>query len=134
VRFLLADDPTDQTINRPVFATVRYLLRRRLELRRPLTFIDATNTTRYERRPWIRLAHLHDADIEAVFFDTPIDICKRRNRQRDRFVPEWAIDNLAARLVHPALTEGFTAVTVLRASEDRPAGGVQPPAAAHSGN
>ena len=48
---MLADDATDQTIHGEVFATLRYLLRRRLELRRPLTFVDATNITRRERRP-----------------------------------------------------------------------------------
>ena len=35
VRGLLADDVTDQSIHREVFATVRYLLRRRLALARP---------------------------------------------------------------------------------------------------
>ena len=35
LRFVLADDETDQTIHAEVFATMRYLLRRRLELRRP---------------------------------------------------------------------------------------------------
>ena len=35
---------------------IRYLLRRRLDLQRPLTFIDATNITRRERRPYIQMA------------------------------------------------------------------------------
>ena len=46
LRFLLIDDETNQTIHREVFATYANLLRRRLELARPLTFIDATNLTR----------------------------------------------------------------------------------------
>ena len=65
VRFLLSDDPTNQLIHGTVFATVRYLLRRRLELGRPVTYIDATNLTRQERRPYIKLAQWYDAAVEA---------------------------------------------------------------------
>jgi len=50
IRLQLADDETDQTIHGRVFATVRYLLKQRLDLRRPVTFIDATNLTRRDRR------------------------------------------------------------------------------------
>lgn len=114
IRFLLADDASDQTIHRPVFATLRYLVRRRLELGRPVTYIDATNLTVGERRSYIKLAHLFGARVEAVFFDTPIEICKQRNRNRERVVPEWAIDSLAARLVAPTTAEGFNSVTVYK--------------------
>ncbi|MGA3019708.1 MAG: AAA family ATPase [Bryobacteraceae bacterium] len=40
IRGLLADDETDQTIHDRVFQTVRYLLRQRLEMGRPVTYID----------------------------------------------------------------------------------------------
>jgi len=36
VRGLLADDPTDQSIHARVFRVMRYLLRQRLEIGRPL--------------------------------------------------------------------------------------------------
>ena len=113
IRYLLMDDPADQTIHGQVFGTMRYLLRRRLELRRPVTYVDATNITRRERRAWIKLANLYDADAEAIFFDTPIEICKARNANRKRVVPEWAIDLLASRLTVPTIEEGFVAVTVI---------------------
>ncbi|HYO82978.1 MAG TPA: AAA family ATPase [Bryobacteraceae bacterium] len=113
VRFLLTDDPADQTVHGQVFGTLRYLLRRRLELRRPVNYVDATNITRRERRAWVKLAQFHDADAEAVFFDTPVELCKQRNRGRKRVVPEWAIDMLASRLVRPSLDEGFVAVTTI---------------------
>lgn len=116
IRFLLSDDPTNQTINRLVFATVRYLLRRRLELRRPVTFVDATNITRGERRSYIRFAQNYDARVEAVYFDTSPDLCKERNRSRERVVPEWVIDAMAARLTTPGLNEGLDSVTIYSAS------------------
>jgi predicted kinase len=114
IRRWLADDPTIQAIHRRVFATVRYLLRHRIELRRPYTFIDSTNLTRKERRPYIKIAELYDCDIEAVFFDVPIDVCQARNAARDRVVPEQAIADMARRLSPPALDEGFTSITVQR--------------------
>ena len=114
LRYLLADDESDQTIHADVFATLRYLLRRRLELSRPRTFIDATNLTPRERRPYIKLALEYGFRPEAMLFDTPVEICKLRNQARPRKVPERVIDMLAARLVPPHLSEGFKAVTVFR--------------------
>ncbi|MBC8166342.1 MAG: ATP-binding protein [Bryobacteraceae bacterium] len=112
IRFLLSDDAANQLIHGPVFATGRFLLRKRLGLRRPVTYIDATNATRHERRTWIQLAQMFDARVEAIFFDTPLDLCKQRNRNRARVVPEWAMDALASRLTAPSLDEGLEAITV----------------------
>lgn len=120
IRYLLSDDETDQTIHRAVFATVRYLLRRRLELNRPVTYVDATSLTPGERRSYIRLAEVYDAAAEAVFFDTPVEICKERNRRRARKVPEEVIDLLASRLIPPSVAEGFASVTVYSAKAAAP--------------
>lgn len=120
LRLLLSDDATNQNIHRIVFATLRYLLRRRLELRMPVTFVDATNLTPHERRGYIRIAQSYDAHVDAVFFDTPAEVCKERNRGRDRVVPEAAIDMMAARLRPPCLEEGFDQVTVYHAASSSP--------------
>jgi predicted kinase len=114
VRFLLGDDENDQTIHADVFATARYILRRRLQLRRPLTILDATNLSRRERRPYIKTAQLYDCQVEAMFFDTPVEICKARNRGRERVVPDDIIDVMAGRLRTPTIDEGFDVVTVYR--------------------
>src|SRR5580658_7695345 len=79
IRLQLADDETDQTIHARVFATVRYLVRQRLELGRPVTYVDATNLTRRDRRPFINLARELGADIESLYFDVPLAVCKARN-------------------------------------------------------
>jgi predicted kinase len=114
MRFLLADDHNDQTIHGEVFATMRYLLRRRLQLRRPLTCVDATNLTRRERRAYIKTAQLYDCQIEAMFFDTPVEVCKERNRVRTRIVPDDVIDAMAQRLNVPTIEEGFDIVMAYR--------------------
>jgi predicted kinase len=115
IRLTLADDPTIQTIHHRVFATLRYLLRQRLDLQRPLTFIDSTNLTRKERRPYIKIADLYDCDVEAVYFDIPLELCMARNRTRPRIVPDEAIVDMIRKLVPPSTDEGFNRITIVTA-------------------
>lgn len=114
VRHLLADDLTDQTIHARVFRTVRYLVRQRLAIRRPVTYVDATHLTPEERQPYIKIANRCPCTVEALFFDVPLEVCLERNRTRARVVPEGAIEMMAAKLVPPTMGEGFSRVTVLR--------------------
>ena len=119
-RALLIDDPANQNIHSRVFFTIRYLLRQRLELRRPVTYIDATNLTRKERRAYIKTADLYDADIEAILFDTPVEICIERNARRGRMVPEQAIQEMSQKLRRPDFDEGFCRITVIGTARTRP--------------
>ena len=111
IRRWIADDPSNQLIHRQVFRTVRYLVVQRLEAGRPVTYVDATSLTPWERRPYIRLGQLYDCEVEAVFFDVPVEVCIARNRFRERMVPEDAIRGLARKLIPPSPSEGFSAVT-----------------------
>ncbi len=114
VRGLLADDPTDQSIHYRVFRLLRFLVTERLAIGRPVTYVDATHLTPRERRPYIRLGELYGCDVEAVFFDVPLDVCRERNRRRNRVVPEEALEKMALKLVPPSAAEGFSRITVLR--------------------
>lgn len=114
LRQLLADDETDQTIHARVFATIRYLLRQRISLGRPVTYVDATHLTPAERRPYIVMAERLGFRVEALFFDVPPEVCKQRNRTRPRVVPDEVIDAMAARLVRPSRAEGFARVWVIK--------------------
>ena len=114
IRGLLADDETDQSIHREVFATLRYLLRRRLALLRPVTYLDATHLTVRERRPYVKMGQLYGCAVEAVFFDVPLEVCRKRNRGRRRMVPEDVLERMAAKLMPPTIEEGFSAITVVR--------------------
>jgi predicted kinase len=113
IRRWLADDETDQTIHDRVFQTLRYLLRHRLAIGRPVTYIDATNLTPQERAPYIGIGKSYGCDLEAVFFDVPLEVCQARNARRRRVVPEDALAKMAAKLVPPSLEEGFSRVTVV---------------------
>lgn len=115
LRFLLADNPTEQGHQDIVFVALRYLLRLRLKIGRPVTCIDATNLTAGEREPYIHIAENYGAKIEAIFFDVPLEVCSERNRARSRVVPEDAMLRLAAKLAPPTLAEGFTKITTVYA-------------------
>jgi predicted kinase len=114
IRRLLADDETDQSINHRVFQTLRYLLRQRIAAGRPITYIDATNLTPEERRPYIVIGKRCGSEVEALFFDVPLDVCMARNAQRQRVVPEEAMLKLAGKLQAPSLEEGFQRIGVIR--------------------
>src|SRR5271157_5466799 len=111
IRRLLADDERDQTIHERVFQTLRYLLRQRLEIGRPVTYIDATNLRPEERQPYIEMGREFGCEVEAVWFDVPLAVCLARNAGRDRVVPEAAMVEMAGRLAPPSVEEGFSKVT-----------------------
>lgn len=111
IRVLLADDVTDQTIHKQVFGTVRFLLKQRLAIGRPVTCIDATHLTPWERRPYLRLPGCR---VEAVYFDVPIEVCQERNRLRNRVVPAPVIEKMAKRMVKPTKAEGFARVRIVK--------------------
>ena len=101
IRQLLADDATDQSIHARVFNCMRYLLRHRLAIGRPVAYVDATHLTPSERKAYIQI-------------DVPLESCMERNRSRVRIVPEEAMQVMAAKLTPPTVEEGFSRVTVVR--------------------
>jgi predicted kinase len=111
MRVLLADDVTDQTIHDLVFMSLRFLIRMRLRAGRPVTYVDATHLTPAERLPYLKIGRKCGCDVEAVFFDVPVEVCKERNRKRDRIVPDDVIDLMAAKLIPPTVEEGFSRVS-----------------------
>ncbi len=114
LRQILADDPGEQRYQKSVFQTLRYLLRMRLKLGRPVTYVDATNLTPFERRYYIDIARQYDCDIEAIYFEAPPELCLARNRARKRRVPEAVVQALAGRLSPPTREEGFSKITTIR--------------------
>lgn len=120
MRLQLADDENDQSIHPQVFAAMRYLLGVRLALGRPVTYIDATNLTVADRRQWIRIAQENNCEIEAVWFDVPLEVCKLRNSGRHRVVPDAALEAMAKKLAPPTTEEGFSRLTVVQFRRGKP--------------
>jgi len=114
LRTLLFDDPTEQRFQDLIFSNLRSMLKARLIARRPLNYVDATNLTPHERQNWIKLGHDYGYEVQAVFFDVPVDVCLERNRRRERTVPEDVMRRMAAKLRAPGFEEGFTKITVVK--------------------
>jgi predicted kinase len=114
LRGILFDDVEEQRYQGLVFSTLRSLLRARLIARMPMNYVDATNLSIHERRQWIKMAKSFGYEVQAVFFDVPLDVCLERNRQRDRSVSEEVMRRMAEKLKPPVFEEGFEKITVVR--------------------
>jgi predicted kinase len=114
LRSILFDDITEQRYQGLVFSTLRSLLRARLIAKMPWNYVDATNLSPHERRQWIKMAKSFGYDVQAVFFDVPLEICLERNRRRERTVNDDVMHKMAERLRPPSFKEGFSKITVVR--------------------
>jgi predicted kinase len=114
LRALLFDDVNEQRFQDLVFSNLRSMLKARLIARRPVNYVDATNLTPQERHSWIKLAKDFHYDVQAVYFDVPVELCLERNQKRSRVVAEDVVRRLAAKLKPPTFDEGFTKITVVR--------------------
>lgn len=117
LRTLLFDDITEQRWQGLVFSTLRSLLRARLIAKMPWNYVDATNLSPHERRQWIKMARSFGYDVQAVFFDVPLEVCLERNKRRERTVSEDVMRKMAERLRAPDFKEGFSKITVVRVKE-----------------
>jgi predicted kinase len=117
LRAMLFDDPTEQRFQDLVFSNLRSMLKARLIARRPLNYLDATNLTPHERQGWIKLAQDYGYEVQAVFFDVPVEVCLERNRRRERNVPDDVMRRMAAKLRPPTFEEGFSKVTMVRVKQ-----------------
>ncbi len=119
VRALLFDDVREQRFQDLVFSNLRSMLKARLIAKRPTNYVDATNLTPQERQHWIKLAKDYQYEVQAVFFDVPLEVCLERHQRRDRVVPEDVMRRMAAKLKPPAFEEGFAKITVVRVKKKR---------------
>jgi len=126
IRELLYDNAADQRHPEWIFALLRDLLRHRLAAGAASTYIDATNLTRFFRRPFLQIAREFGCAAEALYFDVPLEVCLERNRKREnasagpgrnaRVVPEDVLRRLARRVEPPTREEGFSRILVVRTS------------------
>ncbi len=114
LRNILFDDVEEQRYQGLVFSTLRSLLRARLIARMPWNYVDATNLSIHERRQWIKMAKSFGYEVQAVFFDVPLEVCLERNSKRERSVSEDVMRKMAEKLKPPVFEEGFDKITVVR--------------------
>jgi len=117
LRALLFDDATEQRFQDLVFSNLRSMLKARLIARRPMNYVDATNLTPHDRHGWIKLARDFGYEVQAVFFDVPVEVCLQRNQRRSRVVAEDMMRRMAAKLKSPTFDEGFSKITVVKVKQ-----------------
>jgi predicted kinase len=89
-----------------------------------MSYIDATNLTRFFRRPFLQIAKEFGCQAEAIYFDVPLEVCLERNRKREnlpagpardaRVVPDEVLRRMARQLEPPSKGEGFARITTVR--------------------
>jgi len=120
LRSLLFDDPAEQGFQDLVFSNLRSMLKARLLARRPLNYVDATNLTPHDRQSWIKLAKDFGYEVQAVFFDVPLEVCLERNHRRPRIVSDDVMHKMSEKLKPPTFDEGFSKITVVRVKQQGP--------------
>ncbi len=115
IRLDMLGDAADQSKNSQVWAEAHQRMSEYLIQGKTIVF-DATFTRASERKSFINLARQSGAEkIQGIIFDTPLDIAKVRNLNRERQVPEHAIQRMSDDLnAHrPSIEDGFDAVFTL---------------------
>ena len=110
----LTERQLEQRFQDLVFSNLRSMLRARLVARRPMNYVDATNLTPHDRHSWIKLAKDFGYEVQAVYFDVPLEVCLERNHRRPRTVEDDVMRKMAAKLKAPTFEEGFSKITVVR--------------------
>src|SRR5262249_36628446 len=117
LRSSLSDGIPEQRYQSLVFSTLRSLLRARLIAKMPWNYVDATNLSQGERRQWIKMAKGFGFEVQAVFFDVPLEVCLARNAKRERRVDEEVMRRMAQKLRPPTFDEGFSKIVVVRVKQ-----------------
>ena len=101
IRKMLYGSEECQENSAEVFRRAYETIRRRLRNGIDVAF-DATNTTSKTRNELLkRLADISCTTI-AVYMNTPLGECKRRNQQRERIVPDAVIERQYAQMIRDA--------------------------------
>jgi predicted kinase len=94
-----------QEIETEVFSQVKGAVDRQQSV-----IYDATNANRLWRTGFLQqVANFGDLRWIGWYLDLPIEVCKQRNQERDRLVPESVIDSMAAELAQfpPDASDGL---------------------------
>jgi predicted kinase len=91
------------------------LLRFCLETEQPFA-IDNTNPASTDRQAYLRDARARGVETIGYYFQSKVEDCQRRNRQRtaEERVPDVAILSAAKKLELPSLEEGFDRLYYVR--------------------
>lgn len=80
--------------------------------------VDATHINKSSRRKV--LSKVHPEKVVAIFMDTPLGVCLKRNAQRSgrALVPETAICNMYDNLTMPEYEEDIDAIIIVKGGDN----------------
>lgn len=113
IRVELAGTAIDQSKNKEAWNLARERIKEYFD--QGLTIVvDATFTKCNQRIDFLNFLRQEcDAEkIQGVWVDTPIEIARERNAERDRVVPEYAMDRMHSEIENdiPQLSNGFDSI------------------------
>jgi protein phosphatase len=120
MRAMVADDPMDQAATDAAFELLHTALALRLSLRR-LAVVDATNVEGWARETLLSIARRARRPAHAIVFDLPLELCLKRNLEREHPRPAAAIRRQHRWLrdsLHRLADEGLDGVWILATEED----------------
>ena len=112
LRGMVGESEDDQAAGADAFDVLDLVVQRRLR-RGLVTVVDSLALNDERRRGYIATAAEHGVPCFAVGFDTPARVCRERNKQRGRPIPERVVNNFLKKWneVRDTLAnEGFDAV------------------------
>ncbi|MFA5234740.1 MAG: ATP-binding protein [Sulfurimonas sp.] len=100
--------PAEEAVWSAVKTAVRALLLHKYDV-----IIDETSLTVGQRAQWIGIANEWSSQIKCIWFNVPVEVCRARNTQRDKVVPDDAFNRLVGSFVPPIMDEGFDEIVEL---------------------
>lgn len=112
IREELTGSQANQSVNTEAWDETYRRVQATLELGRS-AIVDATHTEAFRRPQTVEMYRSFGAvAVVAVVFDTPLEVAKERNKNRERVVPDYALERMDKALrAEPVTTdEGFNEV------------------------
>lgn len=112
IREELYGDENIQGNGKEVFNLVNKRTREALEKGVNVIY-DATNIKAKGRKQLIKMFNV---PTECYYMKTPLEVCRKRNAERERHVPEEVIERMYKNFEEPRIEEGFTRIYTIYAS------------------
>ena len=112
IREEISGSAEDQSVNHEAWEIAYSRVKEALQANKSIV-VDATHTEAYRRPGNIKMYRSYGAEsVVAVVFDTPLEIAKKRNANRERVVPEHVLVRMhdSLRNEPPTTEEGFDKV------------------------
>lgn len=114
IREELLNDVNSQDANQMVFDEVKKRIKNDL-LKGDSEYVvmDATNISKKRRIGFLRDLKKIECEKHAIWMCTPIEECLKRNRERERVVPDEVIDRMYKNFNPPHKSEGFDRIEIV---------------------